>query len=163
MDDFTVLPEVITYPSISIEARGEHDSSREIKTEGYSVGASLHWDPEDNTLNLTVAFKNADDEDPDEYNRKYNFEIHVYAVFNMSTNYLDISEKTALGMLNDVAACIFGSIREMLILLTSRSPWGPYILPMLDAEDLAAKLYESGLKKPVKSRSRKSKVVQPND
>lgn len=155
MDEFTVIPTMITYPSISIDARGEHDPTREIKQEGYSVGSSLQWDPEDDTLNITVALKNADDEDADEYNREYNFNIQAYAVFQVSSNYTELPEKVVLRMLNDVAACIFGGIREMLTLLSSRSPWGPYILPILDSENLAKALYESGRKQASKVKSRK--------
>lgn len=157
MAKFTVVPSMITFPSISVEARGDHDPDKEIKRESYSIRSSLDWDPDDNTLNINIGLKNAEDEDPDEYNKEYEIDIHIYAIFSVTDDYPSLSEKTALRVLADISACMFGSIREMLTIITSRSPWGPYMLPLLDADDLAKNLYELNAKKLTKTKALKKK------
>lgn len=156
MDEITVTPKWITFPAISIEARSDHDSDSPEREMGFFLGSSLNWDHEDNTLNANVILKNSEEEDPAEYNREYNFSIHAYGVFEVSDDYLKLSEKTSKKILIDISSAMIGSIREQLTALTSRSPWGSYTLPFLDTEELADNLYKSALKKMQKKRSKKA-------
>ena len=140
MDSFSVRPKWIIFPALHVEANSAYDSSKPIGEATFDLGCTYNFDPEDSTLHASVFMENDLDE---ELNLEYKFNIHIYSVFSISENYDSLSDKTRKKVTTDVAGLLLGSIREMLVTLTSRGPWGAYILPFLDINTLTRDLMKS--------------------
>ncbi|WP_139340917.1 hypothetical protein [Pseudomonas sp. KK4] len=140
MDRFTVVPKWVIFPEIHVEANSSYDNSKPIGEGSFDIGCTFNVDSEDSTLHASVFIKN---ESHEELNLEYKFDLHIYSVFEISDDYNALPVKAKERVVIDIAELLIGSLREMVITLTSRGPWGAYILPFLDVKKLSKDLIGS--------------------
>ncbi|WP_440064847.1 hypothetical protein ACTAB2_05655 [Pseudomonas syringae] len=141
MDSFTVKPKWIIFPDIHVEANAAHDSKLPIQEGSFDIGCTFNVDNSDSTLHASVYLTN--ESDNEELNLEYKIDIHIYSVFLISEAYEGLTKKVKLRVLEDISNTLIGSLRDMIITITSRGPWGSYILPFLDVKQLALDMIES--------------------
>lgn len=133
MDKPALKTQLVAFPKVFLEANPKHDTSERIRDFRIDIGCDLVQD-DDNTYHISLYVSN---EDYLENNLPYQIEIHVYATFASDTKYKNLSKSIAKEFSIDVSNLLLGSVREMVASLTSRSPWGTYIMPFISAEELA--------------------------
>jgi hypothetical protein len=140
MDSINVNPKWIIFPEIHVEANSSYDNSKAVGDGPFDVGCSFNVDSHDSTLHASLFIKN---EAHEELNLEYKFDLHIYSVFEINGDFSTLSEKIVNRIVNDIASLLVGSLRDMLTTLTSRGPWGAYILPFLDTKKLSKDLIET--------------------
>ncbi|MCV4341076.1 hypothetical protein [Pseudomonas capsici] len=154
MADFSARPVWMIFPKISIEANPEHAPEKEIISGEFGISNTFDYDEKEQELHANISFKS---EDHPHYNPEYNIHLNLYAVFKLSKNFHEISTPNAKELTLDIANALLGSLREMVTMLTSRGPWGAYVLPFIDAEILASNLAKS-ISPKSKTAKRKKKL-----
>lgn len=132
-------PQWLVFPKLSIEANPEHDPSEPIVDMEIEIGSDLSQD-ENNSLQATLFISN---ENFAENNALYSVDMHLFAAFKCNMPFDKIPKKVSHEMMVDMANLLLGSAREMISTITSRGPWGTYILPIVSAEELASDLTKS--------------------
>lgn len=132
-------PEWVVFPKAFIEANSEYDNEENSTETEIDIGSGLIQN-DDNSLQATLFISN---DNFSEVNAPYSIDLHIFAVFRLNMPFKKIPKRIAGELALDMANLLLGSAREMIANITSRGPWGPYIMPFLSAEDLAKDLIES--------------------
>ena len=138
MANLRLKPSWIIFPKVFIEANPDHDPELPTKDFQIEIGSDFVQN-EDHSLHATIFVSN---DDFVENNALYSLDIHVYSSFQCSKSILKLQKKIATEICLDIAHLLLGSVREIVATITSRGPWGPYVLPFVSAEDLAESLME---------------------
>lgn len=153
MDKVSVIPVTVVYPSIIIEANPEHDPESPAIDFECEIGNSCRLDDDQKTIHLVISYAS---DDSAEKNLSYNIKLRFYASFSISKRISEIPKKTQSEILEDIASLAIGSIRETIASITSRGPWGTYLVPFINHQELGSDLLEAikeDLKKKTKNKS----------
>ncbi|WP_122845689.1 hypothetical protein [Pseudomonas viridiflava] len=146
MADLVASIKWVTFPLVEVEAREDHNPEQPIGESQFSIGTACAWDADDEDLSINLIFKQEEGKEVDEANLEYTFKIQVYSTISLSEDFHSLDENVARHLLRDMGCTIIGSVREFLSLLTSRSPWGNYTLPLIDFNELSENLYKAAKK-----------------
>lgn len=140
MQEFKVIPKWIVYPEIQLEANPGYDRSKPTIADSYKFSKLFDFDKEDNTLSLGITIKQSEQED---LNLKYSYKVQIYAIFEVQSNFTELDDKLIRQIIADVVHLLIGSLREFIINLTTRGPWGELILPILETKQLNKEIFKS--------------------
>lgn len=153
MDKISVIPTTIFYPSVSIEANPAHDPDTPSIDFECEIGNSCRLDDDEDSIHLNINYTSGPAE---ENNLSYAIDIKLYANFSMSCKFSEIPIKNQKEIFEDIASLAFGSIRETIASITSRGPWGVYLVPFLSHQELGDDMLNS-LKDDIKSKKKTKK------
>lgn len=135
-----VAPKWVVFPKISVEANSEFDVKRGAERHPLDLACSLQYDLEDKVLQASLSVQN---EEYIDKNIEYKIDIHVYSVFSISKNFYRLPDSLIKEITTDVASFLIGTMREIIANITSRGPWGTYLVPLLSVEQLTDQLLEN--------------------
>lgn len=153
MDKLLLSPAWIVFPKVNIEAVPEHDTDESVEDLQINLSSSTSQDKE-HTIQINIGLSN---NDHIENNLPYKLDVHVYATFDCNTDLYKLADKARKEIATDISTMLIGSLREIISSITSRAPWGTYIVPFISHEQLAeniiadlVKVHTSKKKKPIK-------------
>lgn len=152
MLDISLKTTWVVYPLINIEANPSHDSESPLGDEQIELKQLLEYDESDSTLRLHFSLAMPERQDQ---NLEYFINVKLFATFAISKDLRKVKRETAKEVVKDIAILAVGAVREIVATTTSRGPWGTYILPFLDIEDIADSLLNDVLDVPAPVKKRK--------
>lgn len=141
MDNLFLKPSWIVYPLIHIEANPDYDNSAPIEDAELEIKQSLFVKESDKgfQMHLHLHYKT-----PDHlaHNLQYDIAVRLFATFNISSDPKTLPETVQREIVTDIINLGFGSLRETIASATARGPWGAYLVPFMNTDDLAEGLLE---------------------
>lgn len=156
MDKLLLSPAWIVFPKVNIEAVPEHDTDESVEDLQIGLSSSTSQDKE-HTIHTNVILEN---NDHIENNLPYKLDVHVYATFDCNTDLSKLADKIRKEIAIDISTMVIGSLREIIASITSRAPWGTYIVPFISYEQLAETIISDLTKAHETKKKRQSKKLQ---